>query len=125
MNDLEKSAFLMKARGWAIGEPRYSLPWVHASIIDEDGLPIDSHLYPLISHTDNSVAFDLYAFSNMALAWKIHIWATTDKDLNDHDLFIMPYEMWFDQYEVYLDEEAQRRWLDKIIELLEKENVAV
>ena len=56
---------------------------------------------------------NLYDPANMALAWRCHLWACN----NQFNTNTWPYLGWFEDNSIFEYEDAQRRWLDKVLEL--------
>jgi hypothetical protein len=55
---------------------------------------------------------DLYDPTNMYLAWRVHLWALEARGIRN------PYwNFWANSPYVWILEDAQRLWLDKILEL--------
>ena len=106
MSDREKSVMLAKAMGWAVGKFSGHTPLF--------GLPSDYGV-GVIDWYD-----DFYDPANMALAWRVHLWAIGGNDIWQeynhfckenltHNSMIAPFWCFPD---------AQRLWLDKVLELL-------
>lgn len=125
MNDLtdqQKSVLLAKAMGWRVklaqsGEPRWALEdeqrrQLGGSIYDEPSV------YKDVDLTYSKLCPDLYDPANMALAWRVLNWAYDHPQIEDqgrHDHFI---KWWREaNLNTKLPADAQRLWLDKILEL--------
>ncbi len=100
--DYEKSAMLAKIRGWHVTRGKFTTTIrKHA-----DGTP-------LLRFLDSSDG--LYDPINMALAFELHLWRLSQEDHNDPE--DMPYHIWWDYNVIWMGKNAQRLWLDKILEL--------
>jgi hypothetical protein len=96
MTDQEKSVMLAKCMGWEI-----RLIGVSSCVIDGgEYLKVDALEYP-----------NLYAPANMALAWRVHRFAL------GHNLIKDKYHRIWEQQRLWNKPDAQRNWLDKILEL--------
>lgn len=101
MSDREKSLLLAKAMGLL---KRVGMVWYwkdeHADYVIGSPKRLETQVP------------DLYDPVNMALAWRVHLWAV------DHKVIGLNYIRWFDSgIACWLQEDAQRLWLDQILEL--------
>ena len=94
MSDQEKSVLLVKAMGWFFGMHR-------------DGLKV--------SPENNGIIQDgnLYDPANMALAWRVHLWALDNLGAVED----WKYVSWWENMAIFAEDDAQRLWLDTILEL--------
>lgn len=107
MNDQEKSLVLARLMGWReVDEYDHMGHLLYRHWVD------GGKRLSIVGHD-----FDLYHPDNMALAWRVHLWATTSA-------FYDKYRYWLAHgtgYEGHLlwweKTNAQRAWLDKILEL--------
>jgi hypothetical protein len=63
----------------------------------------------------------LYDPDNMALAWLLHLWMLDQESgarESPYAVMPKPYREWWDRTLPWVQVPAQRRWLDKILELL-------
>lgn len=100
----QKSQLLAKARGWEVAGDMI--------ILDNKTMTSTGIYHPM--------AGNLYLAPNMALAWDIHLWA------HGHEKWSIraAYASFWLHENVWRKSNAQRLWLDKIVELLEeKEDV--
>lgn len=116
MTDQQRSALLMKAMGWILGEPHRHGMWTHVSVYGPSGTAVDSQIHPVIAFTDGKVLLDLYDPANMSLAFRVLNWASDSRNLRrsqreELELFLSGRE---DGVPKWWHEDAQRLWLDKI-----------
>ncbi len=117
MSDQEKSVMLAKAMGWGVNREgdhgSYDL-WI------EDILILQRVEYAKIGMLDsvllNKHMPSLYAPANMALAWKVAQWGHTLPEYTQWMLEPNRLGTWFN-FTRMPPAEAQRLWLDKILEL--------
>ena len=105
MADQEKSVMLARSMGWTL-----RLPSMYSStppyLSDVTGQLIGEHCdYP-----------DLYDTTSMALAWRVHLWIK-EQDYGTDGFIAEQYDMWWEDSQVWREDNAQRLWLDKIVEL--------
>jgi len=99
LSDEQKSVMLAKAMGWQVVEHNK-----RRCTIGHIGERIGVIDYP----------FNLYAPANFALAWKVLNWATEYGRKNNEEMVLW----WMDVLLCnYPPADAQRLWLDKILEL--------
>lgn len=108
MTDQEKSVMLAKAMGWDISlsynqQCRYITSNGSTELGDVGILPYRNE-------------GDLYDPANMALAWRVLNWAITS------ELGSWAFLAWWIDLGRLSPADAQRLWLDKILELLEQQN---
>lgn len=96
LSDQEKSVLLARAMGWTVHELVSHPPDIFA--------PPDIWI----------VSGSLYHPANMALAWRVHLFACNHRFGNNSH---WPYLAWFEQEKIFEYEDGQSRWLDKILEL--------
>jgi hypothetical protein len=104
--DQEKSVLLAKAVGWRVNE-QGTIYYDFPSYLVEG----KSYIHPIDS---------LYNPANMALAFRCHLWAL--KHLPDNLPANFEYRIWFRNGDYgkpvpWTRKNAQRLWLDKILEL--------
>jgi hypothetical protein len=107
MGGRDKSAALIKAMGWQAENSQ-------RRVIDHAGEAVDPFL---ISWTTKSgeMWINFYRPINMALAWQVHEWGMkTPGKING-----LVYVLWWKDRRPYQWDipNAQRRWLDKVLEL--------
>jgi len=129
MNDQEKSAMLARAMGWCWRRQNkvdgFTRNWWH--LLDKDKKRIKRKQVhwvtekndgrPVLGRWQDRSVPDLYAPENAHLAWLIHIWALSSPPIKAR------YYRWWKLGEggsVWLKEDAQRIWLDKIFALVIK-----
>lgn len=122
LSDEQKSVMLAKAMGWREAPTGRGF---RPEIEDADGRQV----YPLNEAWD-SIWPDLYLPEHMSLAWRVLNWATS----NDSQIYFRLVDWLYDSAESIPDgyktgganwfrlfmrqpDEAQRAWLDKILEL--------
>ena len=77
ITDGEKSVFLAKAMGWIMNDPTEPMDW-----LDEKGKGIPMVLVANIMSKGYAVGFSFYDPVNMALAFRVHLWAYHSAELN-------------------------------------------
>ena len=98
MSDREKSGMLANCVGWEI-----RLIGASSCVLDGgEYIKVDALQYP-----------DLYTPHNMALAWRVHLWACNNRFGSN----TWEYLRWFEASKIFEYEDAQRRWLDKAAKL--------
>ena len=60
---------------------------------------------------------NLYYPANMALAWRVHLWAASWKE---NAKMAWTYLSWWDNMAIFGEADAQRLWLDEILSMLIK-----
>ena len=108
ITDGEKSVLLAKAMGWIMDDSTEPMDWR-----DEKGEEIPMTLVANIMSKGYAVGFSFYDPANMALAWRIHLWALKVKRNNIKSR----YWDWWNLAFVWGNPDAQRLWLDKILDL--------
>ena len=99
MNDQEKSVMLARAMEWT----------VTASLTNDR-----QYISPPNRPDSEDYITDLYDPANMALAWRVHLWAHYSAEVNHG----YRYRNWcIRDTDTLFNENAQRLWLDKILEL--------
>ena len=99
LSDEEKSVLLARAMGWEI-----RLIGASSCVIDNgEYLKVNALEYP-----------DLYDPHDMALAWRVLNWATDTERRNNEEMCL-----WWEEARLHnrTPADAQRLWLDKILEL--------
>jgi len=105
LNDQEKSAMLAKAMGWKVT----ALPVGH------------DDLFIIVPNEYDRNIRSFYSPANMSLAWKVLNWATEYERKNNEELVMW----WMDVLLCnYPPADAQRLWLDKILELAIEDGLA-
>ena len=96
LTDQEKSVILARATGWFIN-------------------PVDDNewVYHLPDGTTWRTADDLYHDGNMALAWRVHLWALKQRNRSYWNYCANGHRGAY----VWEYADAQRLWLDKILAL--------
>jgi hypothetical protein len=119
MTDQEKSVLLARAVGWEFsrhecGEPRWS--WV-----DENGQQISGSIHDRVVQVSDDrsslVSPMLYSPQRMALAWRVLNWAVSDPGFGwEVDGWLWNDGLGYDLPNLE-PADAQRQWLDKVLEL--------
>ncbi len=102
MNDLEKSILLAKAMGLTVEQHEKDDEWFIQ--------------IPAVWGLDIDWIQDFYDPFFMALAWQVHLWVLTFEKMP----LAQDYFDWFRIEYVWGQDNAQRLWLDKIVELLSR-----
>lgn len=117
--DSEKSVMIAKLCGWAIVKEETESWGPEYLIKDTNGNVFDGSVF---NQESQKWTFpDLYHIKNFALAWRVLNWVWESPIW--HSYAIWKIERMGRSFETMSPDQAQRRWLDKILELAIEEGL--
>jgi hypothetical protein len=107
MSDEEKSGLLVVLMGWEFTfVPETAATESYHLVRDRDGKFVDVAGFT-----------DLYSTSNMALAWRVHLWALKSDIYDSYRYWLQQGTGWAGDKLWWEAPDPQRAWLDKILSL--------